>query len=61
MLENETPNAATLAAEDAQIDQNRFLVTAEQYDEFVKLLERPPRDCPGLRDLFSSKDPWDDA
>ena len=61
MLENETPNATTLAAEDAQIDQSWFLVTAEQYDAFEKLLERPPRECPGLRDLFSRQDLWDDA
>ena len=61
MPENETPNSTSSAAESALLDQRVFRVTAEQYDEFVRLLEQPPRDCPGLRDLFSRKDPWDDS
>ena len=52
--------SATQAAESALLDQRLFLVTDEQYDEFVKLLERPVQDKPRLRALFARKDPWDE-
>lgn len=36
------------------IQRDRQLqVSAEQFDEFLTILERPARDLPGLRDLFN--------
>ena len=50
---------ACLAAEQTLLDQRLFLVTGDQYQALLDLLDRPEQDNPGLRDLFSRPDPWD--
>jgi uncharacterized protein (DUF1778 family) len=50
---------ACLAAEQTLLDQRLFLVSGDQYQALLDLLERPVQDNPGLRDLFSRPDPWD--
>lgn len=50
---------ACLAAEQTLLDQRLFLVSGDQYQVLLDLLERPEQDNPGLRDLFSRPDPWD--
>ncbi len=50
---------ACQAAEQTLLDQRLFLVSGEQYQALVDLLDRPVQDNPGLRDLFSRPDPWE--
>ena len=46
-------------AYDELADQRYFLVTPEQYDAFLKLLDRPAQPNPGLQRLFSRKASWE--
>jgi len=45
--------AAVLEAERLLADRKRFVLESEAWDRFVDLLDRPPRDNPGLRKLFA--------
>ena len=40
-------------------DQTVFHLDAKQWKAFMAALDAPPKDNPGLRDLFSRKAPWD--
>lgn len=52
-------DSACLAAEQTLLDQRLFMVTGQQYQALLDLLDQPVQDNPGLRDLFSRKAPWD--
>lgn len=42
------------------LDQRLFMVTGK-YGALMDALDAPPKDNPGLRDLFARKAPWDAA
>jgi len=46
------------AAEEILADRRHFIINAEQWAEFNRLLDAPPQDLPGLRKLFEHKAPW---
>jgi uncharacterized protein (DUF1778 family) len=52
-------DSACLAAEQTLLDQRLFMVTGDQYQAFLDLLEQPEQPNAGVRDLFSRKAPWD--
>lgn len=52
-------DSACLAAEQTLLDQRLFMVSANQYQALMQLLERPEQSNDGLRDLFARKAPWD--
>ena len=52
-------DSACLAAEQTLLDQRLFMVSGSQYQALMELLERPPQDNEGLRDLFARTPPWD--
>lgn len=54
-------SAATQAAEDVLADRRRFAVPTDQWDEFVRLLDAPPRTLPRLRRLLASPSVLDEA
>lgn len=45
--------AAVLEAERLLADRSEFVLDAEEWERFVALLDRSPRDSPGLERLFS--------
>ncbi len=51
-------DAACLAAEATLLDQRLFLLSGEQYQGFLDLLDRPVSDNPGLTRLFAQAPPW---
>lgn len=51
-------DSACLAAEQTLLDQRLFMVSGDQYQAFMDLLDQPERPNDGLRDLFSRKAPW---
>ena len=51
-------DSAYRAAEQILLDQRLFLVTSSQSQTLLSLLDRPERDNPGLKDLFSRRAPW---
>jgi uncharacterized protein (DUF1778 family) len=52
-------DSACQAAERTLLDQRLFMVSGEQYQTLLDLLERPEEPNEGLRDLFSRRAPWD--
>ena len=52
-------DSACLAAEQTLLDQRIFMVSGQQYEAFLALLDRPEQDNAGLRELFSRNAPWD--
>ena len=48
-------DAAVLQAERVLADRTRFELGPAQWKRFVEILDRPPRDNPGLRKLFDRK------
>lgn len=52
-------DSACQAAEQTLLDQRLFMVPGGQYQALMELLERPPQDNQGLRDLFTRPVPWD--
>lgn len=52
-------DSACQAAEQTLLDQRLFMVSGQQYQSLMDLLDRPAQDNPGLEDLFSRKAPWD--
>jgi uncharacterized protein (DUF1778 family) len=48
--------AATVEAERVLADRTRFVLDAGQWERFGELLERPPRENPGLAKLFARPD-----
>lgn len=53
-------DTAYQAAEQTLLDQRLFMVSKEKFEEFSKLLDRPPMDNEGLKKLFSKPSPWDE-
>jgi uncharacterized protein (DUF1778 family) len=51
--------SACQAAEQTLIDQRLFVVSGDQAQSLMELLERPAQDNAGLRDLFSHPEPWE--
>lgn len=51
--------SACQAAEQTLLDQRLFLVSGDQYQTMLELLDRPAQDNRGLRDLFSRPEPWE--
>lgn len=51
--------SACQAAEETILDQRIFMVSGEQYQSFLDLLDAPAQDNEGLRELFSKPAPWD--
>ncbi len=54
-------DSACLAAEQTLLDQRLFMVSGNQYQALMDLLEQPEQPNEGLRDLFSRKAPWEKA
>jgi uncharacterized protein (DUF1778 family) len=52
-------DSACQAAEQTLLDQRLFMVSGGQYQDLLDLLERPPEENAGLRELFSQPAPWD--
>lgn len=52
-------DSACLAAEQTLLDQRLFMVSGNQYQTLLDLLEQPEQNNDGLRDLFSRPAPWD--
>lgn len=52
-------DSACQAAEQTLLDQRLFMVSGQQYQGLLDLLDRPVQDNQGLQDLFSRKAPWD--
>jgi len=52
-------DVACNAAEQTLLDQRLFMVTGSQYEALLDLLDQPPQDNPGLRDLFAKPAPWE--
>ena len=51
-------DSACLAAEQTLLDHHLFMVSGNQYQAFMDLLDQPEQPNDGLRDLFSRKAPW---
>ena len=54
-------DSACHVAEQTLLDPRLFLVTGSEYGALMDLLDQPPQDNAGLRDLFARKAPWDAA
>ncbi|KFZ35932.1 hypothetical protein HR45_19155 [Shewanella mangrovi] len=52
-------DSACHAAEQTLLDQRLFVVSGEQYQNLLDMLDQPARDNQGLQDLFSRKAPWE--
>lgn len=52
-------DSACRAAEQALLDQRLFMVSGNQSQALLDLLDRPAQGNEGLRDLFSRPVPWD--
>lgn len=46
-------DAAVLEAERLLADRTQFVLSGKDWDRFIELLDRRPRDNPGLRKLFA--------
>lgn len=51
-------DSACQAAEQTLLDQRLFMVSGNQYQALLDLLDRPAQENEGLRDLFSRQAPW---
>jgi len=51
--------SARRQAEDALLDQRVFFLQPDAYDEFLALLDAPPKASPQLRELMQRKAPWE--
>jgi uncharacterized protein (DUF1778 family) len=52
-------DSACQAAEQTLLDQRLFLVSGNQSQALLDLLDRPAQDNLGLQDLFARPAPWD--
>lgn len=53
-------DSAYRAAEETLLDQRLFLVGGDRYQRLLDMLDLPPSENSGLRDLFAKKAPWDE-
>jgi uncharacterized protein (DUF1778 family) len=44
---------------DVLLDQRLFSLNAEQFDEFLRVLDQPPEPNARLKQLLASKSPWE--
>ncbi|KNZ32349.1 MAG: hypothetical protein AD742_11160 [Methylibium sp. NZG] len=51
-------DSAYKAAEQTLLDQRLFLISENQSQAFLDLLDRPEQDNAGLKDLLSRRPPW---
>ena len=51
-------DSACAAAEQTLLDQLLFMVSGEQYQNLLSLLDQPEQPNEGLRELFSRPAPW---
>jgi uncharacterized protein (DUF1778 family) len=51
-------DSARLRAEDVLLDQKLFSLDENQYQDFINLLDEPPKPTEELRKLLSAKAPW---
>ena len=51
--------SACLAAEQTLLDQRLFMTSDSRCRTLLELLERPPKDNAGLKELFSKPAPWE--
>ena len=47
------------AAEKVILDQRLFMISEDEYNNFLEILERPEQENKGLQDLLTSPSPWD--
>jgi uncharacterized protein (DUF1778 family) len=52
-------DSACQVAEQTLLDQRLFIVSGNQYQTLLEMLDLPDQDNTGLRDLFTRKAPWD--
>ena len=52
-------DSACHAAEQTLLDQRLFIVSGEQYQDLLNMLDQPAQDNQGLQDLFSHTAPWE--
>lgn len=52
-------DSACLAAEQTLLDQRLFMVSNQDYQALLDLLDRPARGNAGLKKLFSQPAPWE--
>ena len=52
-------DSACHAAEQTLLDQRLFVVSGEQYQDLLDMLDQPAQDNQGLQDLFSRNAPWE--
>ncbi|MBB6054662.1 DUF1778 domain-containing protein [Tolumonas osonensis] len=52
-------DSACHAAEQTLLDQRLFVVSGEQYQDLLDMLDQPAQENQGLQDLFSRTAPWD--
>ena len=52
-------DSARRRAEDVLLDQRLFLIDKKGYEEFLNILNEPPKPTGELRKLFSTKAPWE--
>lgn len=53
-------DSACQAAEQTLLDQRLFMVTGDQYQSLMDLIERPEQANAGLQELFARQAPWAD-
>ena len=53
--------AACERAQAVLLDQIHFALDADKFQQFLDLLDAPPKPDPGLERLFALKAPWDKA
>ena len=53
-------DAAFQEAEQTLLEQRLFQVSHDKFEDFSNLLDRPPMDNEGLKQLFSKPSPWDE-
>jgi uncharacterized protein (DUF1778 family) len=52
-------DSACQAAEQTLLDQRLFMVSGQQYQALMDMLDQPEQANEGLSNLFSRKAPWD--
>lgn len=52
-------DSARLRAEDVLLDQKLFSLDEKQYEDFLNLLDEPPKPTEELRRLLSARAPWE--
>ena len=52
-------DSARLRAEDVLLDQRLFFLNENEYRDFLKLLDEPPKPTEELRKLLAAKPPWE--